>query len=172
MMITRTERIELREFVADDLEETFRFMGDPVVMEYSLRGPYSREDTRAFLDRCALSYRERGMGLWALVHRQSRELFGYCGFFFQVVDGEDEVELGFRLRPDYWGRGLATEAARACRDLAFHRFGLKRLISLIEAENTSSSKVAVRVGMHLEKETLFKNIPVHVYAMVKGEGAA
>ena len=166
-MIAKTQRILLREFGPDDLDDIHALMSDPQVMAFSLKGPYTREDSEAFLRRCRNSYRERGMGLWALVHREDSVLFGYCGFFFQVVDGVDEVELGYRLVPAYWHRGLASEAAAACRDLGFQQFGLPRLISLIEPANLPSARVAQRIGMYLAKRTQFKGVTADVYAIEK-----
>jgi len=69
-------------------------------------------------------------------------LVGYCGFFHHPEHGIEDIEIGYRLNPDYWNRGLATEAARAVRDHGFRHLELPRLISLIHPENTPSRRVA------------------------------
>ena len=82
------------------------------------------------------------------------------------IDGTAEVELGYDFRSDYWGRGLATEAASAVRDFAFTQLGLSRLISLIRPENVASRRVSEKVGMVKEKEILRAGHTYCVYAMV------
>ena len=104
-------------------------------------------------------------------------MIGYCGFFHQEVDGTEEIEIGYRLDPDYWSGGLATEAARAVRDHAFRDLKLQRVISLIHPENAPSRRVAEKIGMKIEKETVFRGFPTLVFAIPReqwraGDGAA
>lgn len=76
-----------------------------------------------------------------------------------------EIEIGYRLHPDFWNRGLATEAARATRDYAFRDLKLPRVISIIMPENFASRRVAEKNGMRIEKETLFKGFPSLIFAL-------
>jgi RimJ/RimL family protein N-acetyltransferase len=94
-------------------------------------------------------------------------LGGYCGFFHQQVDRTDEIEIGYRLYPDYWNRGLATEAAQAARDHAFRDLQLARVISLIHPDNIASRRVAEKNGMIFEKETTFRGFPTLVFAITR-----
>ena len=96
---------------------------------------------------------------FAVILRENGKLIGYCGFFLQMVDGVEEFEIGYRLDPEYWGRGMATEAARAVRDHAFRDLRAARVISLILPENFASRRVAEKNGMRLEKETTFRGFP-------------
>ena len=75
----------------------------------------------------------------------------------------NEIEIGYRLHPDYWNRGLATEAARAVRDYAFEVMKLERVISLIHPDNRASRRVTEKNGMTLEKETTFRGFPTLVF---------
>ena len=84
----------------------------------------------------------------------------------------DEIEIGYRLHPDYWGRGLATEAAQAVRDHAFADLKLPRVISLIHPDNLPSRRVAEKNAMKLEKETVFKGFPTQVFALSREEWLA
>ena len=90
---------------------------------------------------------------------------GECGICAQEVDGEREFEISYRMRRDCWGNGLATEAARACRDHGFNQAGLRRLISIIESGNAASIRVAEKMGMTLEKRASFHGIPVLIYSV-------
>ncbi len=83
----------------------------------------------------------------------------------QSIDGEDLVELGYRLDPSYWGKGLASEASFAISQYAFDQLHLDQIISIIDPKNTRSVGVATRLGMHYWKDALFHNIPVQIYVL-------
>jgi ribosomal-protein-alanine N-acetyltransferase len=85
------------------------------------------------------------------------------------VDGAEEIEIGYRLDPKYWGLGLATEAARAVRDHAFSDLKLDHVISLIHPENVASRRVAEKNGMVVEKETVFRGFPTIVFGIRRAE---
>lgn len=92
--------------------------------------------------------------LWPVVEKATGKVIGHCGLLQKEVDGQQEVELVYVFARASWGRGYATEAAMALRDHAFGQLGLQRLISLIEPENAVSERVAIKVGMRLEKEVV------------------
>lgn len=128
-------------------------------------GAFTREETAGFLFDRVIAPAQAGLpSQLALLLREERRLIGYCGFFRQVVDDVDEIEIGYRLHPDYWNRGLATEAARAVRDYAFEVLKLERVISLIHPENHASRRVTEKNGMTLEKKTTFRGVPVLVFS--------
>ncbi len=94
-------------------------------------------------------------------------VIGDCGIIRQLVEGEYLYEIGYHLRRDYWGQGLATEAAIACRDWAFAHLKNERLISLIRRENLPSRRVAERAGMTVWKEVNWRGLPHYVYSIEK-----
>jgi RimJ/RimL family protein N-acetyltransferase len=104
-----------------------------------------------------------------MVVRSSAELIGDCGLVRQDIDGQAEIEIGYHTRRDLWGQGLATEAARACRNYGFQTFSIDRLISLIRPENLPSRRVAEKNGMQVIKEVVWKNVPHLVYAINRKE---
>jgi RimJ/RimL family protein N-acetyltransferase len=87
----------------------------------------------------------------------------------QEVEGRQEVEIGYLFLRKLWGQGLATEAARACRDYAVNRLGHTRLISLIDPGNLASRRVAEKVGMSREKEIVKWNKRLCVYTLAAEE---
>ena len=93
------------------------------------------------------------------------ELIGDCGIIRQQVDGEQLYEIGYHLRRDLWGQGLATEAAIACRDWAFAHLKTDRVISLIRPENLPSRRVAERTGMTIWKEREWRGLKHCVYSV-------
>jgi len=164
--IVETERLMLRRFSESDLKEMHEVLSNPEVMKFSLNGPYSLEKTADFIRGCIEGYDKRGIGLFATVLKENRKVIGYCGFYFLAVDGTNEVEIGYRLHPSYWCRGLATEAALAVRNLGFEELSFTRVISCIEEANLASIRVAEKIGMKHEKNALFRDkIPVRVYAV-------
>jgi len=163
-MILETERLMLRPFRGPDLDLLAQLMRNRDFMRFSL-GVYTREQATAFLEKI-LCWNEAGLpSQFAVNFRENDELIGYCGFFHQVVDGENEIEIGYRLHPEYWNRGLATEGAKAVRDHAFDDLKLDRVISLIHRDNAASRRVAEKIGMRLEKETVFKGFPAQVFSL-------
>ena len=83
------------------------------------------------------------------------------------MDGVEEIELGYHVRRDLWGQGLAPEGARACRDYGFNRLGAERIISLVRIGNLPSRRVAEKVGMKLWKETIYRDLAHWVMAIQK-----
>ncbi len=163
--IIETPRLLLRHFVETDLDALAALMANADFMRFS-SGVFSREETERFLfDRVIAPARAGWPSQFALIAREDNRLIGYCGFFRQVVDEVDEIEIGYRLHPDYWDRGLATEAARAVRDYGFEKLELKRVISLIHPDNHASRRVTEKNGMTLEKETVFRGFPTQVFAL-------
>jgi len=162
------QRISLRPFEASDLDELQAVMGHPDVMRFSLSGPNTKTETEDFIKRCRAQYQEFGYGLLAIVCREENRVIGYCGLFRQEIDGVPELEIGYRLHPSYWGRGMATEAAVMIRDWAFANLDQGKLISIIEPENAAAIAVAKKIGMNFERKFLFKGQRLtHIYSLRK-----
>jgi ribosomal-protein-alanine N-acetyltransferase len=160
--ILETERLILREFEPSDVDDLSCVLCDRENMRFYPDG-FERSHVERWIARSRERYRRDGFGLWAMMPKNEPRVIGDCGLMLQEVDGVTEVEIGYHLRRDQQGRGLATEAARACRDFAFGSLGKRTVISLIRPENIPSRRVAERNGMTIEKETLFKGLPHLVY---------
>jgi RimJ/RimL family protein N-acetyltransferase len=172
-IICETPRLILRQFNESDVEPILNFQGDPEVMRFSITGPATREDIQTkYLGSCLKRYSRDGLGQWAVVRKSDGICVGECGICAQEVDGKSEFEISYRMRRDCWGIGLATEAARACRDFGFKQAGLRRLISIIESDNAASIRVAEKMGMTLEKKTSFQKIPVLIYSVTNAATGA
>ncbi|WP_319422014.1 GNAT family N-acetyltransferase [Pleurocapsa sp. FMAR1] len=165
MQILETPRLSLRYLTIRDTKALIPILGDPQVMEFSLIGVHDRQQIRQFIEQRLLSYLEHGFGLYALIHKQNQNLIGYCGFFVQKVDEQKEVEIGYRLASQYWGQGLATEAATAVLEYGRSRFKFKRFVCLIEPANIRSIRVAQKLGMELEKKIIYHGIDVEMYSI-------
>jgi ribosomal-protein-alanine N-acetyltransferase len=166
-MTLQTSRLVLRPFSEKDFERLVELFANPDFMRFSGSGGYTREQTVAVWEKFLRWQREGLPFPFAVIERESGTLIGYCGFLHQEVDGMKEIEIGYRLHPDFWNRGLATEAARAVRNYAFRNLHLKRVISLIHPDNRASRRVTEKNGMQLEKETTFKGFPTQVFAITQ-----
>lgn len=162
--VLQTERLILRKFCPPDVGALAAVLSDPETMRF-YPAPFDRAGVREWIERNCQRYVKNGIGLWAMVLKSSGELVGDCGLVQQEVIGEELVEIGYHVRRDLWGNGLATEAARACRDFGFSQLGFERLISLIRPENQPSRRVAEKTGMTVWKETMWRGIPHLVYAV-------
>jgi [ribosomal protein S5]-alanine N-acetyltransferase len=168
MEILETPRLLLREFLPNDVAALAKILSDPITMRYYPQ-PFDEEGVHDWINRNRWRYREHGHGLWAMVLKGSGELIGDCGLIKQMVGGMDETEIGYHVRRDLWGQGLATEAARACRDYGFAQLPVERLISLIRPENLPSRRVAEKNGMRIVKEVTWHELLHYVYAIDRAE---
>jgi [ribosomal protein S5]-alanine N-acetyltransferase len=162
MAILETERLLLREFVPGDADALAKVISDPQTMRFYPQPP-DRAGVESWIARNRRRYRDDGHGLWAMVLKASGEMIGDCGLTRQTVDAVEEIEIGYHVRRDLWGQGLAPEAAGACRDYGFKRLGAARLISLIRPENSPSRRVAEKVGLSLWKQVVWRDLPHCVY---------
>jgi len=173
MTILETARLWLREFEPEDAEAMVRVLSDPEAMRH-YPAPYDRAGVEQWIERNRRRYRDDGVSLWAMVFKSTGEVIGDCGVILQEVEGDRLYEIGYHLRRDYWGKGLATEAAVACRNWAFANLRTNRLISLIRPENLTSRRVAERNGMTVWKEIRWRGLDHCVYSIVRdcGDGAS
>ena len=142
-----TERILLRPFVLEDAEAMYRIMSDPEVARYVPdQPPSSVEASREILRAYPIAdYAAHGFGRWACVLRETGEVIGFCGLKRLMPSGE--VDLGYRLARRTWGRGLATEGARASLAYGFEELALPEIIGRVMPENTASVRVLEKLGL-------------------------
>lgn len=164
MNILQSARLVLREFTPQDADALALVLSDPETMRY-YPAPYDRTGVEQWIERNRQRYEDHGVGLWAMELRKTQEVIGDCGIILQRVEGEGLYEVGYHLRRDFWGQGLATEAAIACRDWGFATLAVDRLISLIRPENLPSCRVAERNGMKIWKEIDWRGIRHRVYSV-------
>ena len=160
-----TERLLLRPMRAEDVDALLPIFSDPKVMA-SFGGVLFDRGQMAWWVRRNLDHQRRyGYGLFSVILKESGVLIGDCGLERMEVLGRVETELGYDFRSDYWGLGLATEAASAVRDFAFDTLKLPRLICLIRQGNAASRRVAERIGMKLSDEMVRDGRVYWVYAL-------
>jgi RimJ/RimL family protein N-acetyltransferase len=145
-----TERLVLRRFTEADVDNLFDLDGDPEVMRFLTGGkPTPREVIRNETLPRILHYYERfaGLGFWAAIEKSTGDFMGWFEFRTPEGGGPDEVELGYRLRESAWGKGYATEGARALIRKGFTELGVRRVVAQAMAVNTASRRVMEKVGL-------------------------
>lgn len=145
-----TERLVLRTWEPDDLDEFMRATNTPAVMRW-LGGVWPREEHEAGFERIQSYQRDYGHTLWLVEDRVTEELLGFCGLKRVNSPGAGDLtgtaEIGWRLRESAWGRGIAKEAAIASLDLAFGRFGYDEAVAITVEGNGASQGLMRRLGM-------------------------
>jgi RimJ/RimL family protein N-acetyltransferase len=142
--VLETERLTLRESRPQDFEAFASFMADPDVMRFIHGSPMERSDAWRTMAAGIGHWVLRGYGMWAVERKADHAFIGRVG----MHNPEDwpGLEVGWTLGKPYWGRGYATEAARAALGYAFVTQPADRIISCIDPENTASQAVARRLG--------------------------
>jgi [ribosomal protein S5]-alanine N-acetyltransferase len=162
--ILKTDRLLLREFVMDDVEDFFRMVSDPDVTRYTGDGGKTLEEVRKGLEeRLFQDYRKYGYGRWAAVYKPTSKVIGFAGL--KYLDDVDEVDLGYRFFKEHWGQGLATEAASAVLAYGFGTLRLQRIIGIADIKNQASIRVLEKVGFTFERFTTYRDHEVAWYVI-------
>lgn len=144
----QSERLLLRPWEERDREPFARMNADPRVMEF-FPALLSAQESNAGIDRFQASIRERGFGFWAAELREERRFIGFIGLAVPNMTTHFMpcVEIGWRLDAEHWGRGLATEGAKAAVRYAFDVLDLDALVSFTVPTNVRSRRVMEKIGM-------------------------
>jgi RimJ/RimL family protein N-acetyltransferase len=163
-----TDRLLLREFGPDDFEGYAAMCADPEVMQYlSPDGAVlSRDDAWRQMAVFAGHWVLRGYGMWVVEERASGRFVGRVGLHYP--EGWPGQEVGWALARQFWGLGLAEEAARAAIQYAFERLGWREVISLIHPKNQRSISLALRLGERLERTVEVRGLSHNLYRLVRG----
>jgi [ribosomal protein S5]-alanine N-acetyltransferase len=168
-----TERLSLRPYTKDDVPLMHGLMSDSRVMAHH---PFVFDWERSVkgIDNVLAMYDRFGYSLLA-VELRGGGFIGHVGLLhWDDVDAREDVEVAYYLLPQYWGKGYASEAARACRDWAFEHLPVDRVVSFIVTENAPSIAVAERNGMSRLKrleENRFGR-PIYVYGITREQWSA
>jgi RimJ/RimL family protein N-acetyltransferase len=168
MVELTTERLLLRGWRQEDAEPFARINADPNVARYLRGRPETREETEALMTSIGKHWAKWNYGLWAVERRSDARFLGFVGFGHHRWY-PDEVEIGWRLDPASWGRGLATEGALAALGHGLGNLGFRRIISVIHRDNFASKRVAEKIGLRFWQEAEFPHpdwplaLPIVVY---------
>lgn len=145
-----TDRLLLRPLTEDDAASLFILDSDPEVMRYlGNRTVQSIDEVHTYLQNILQQYKDNGIGRWAVIDLDSKELMGWAGIKFIREESNgftNFYDLGYRLRPAYWGKGYATEATQAWINFAKDHLETKKLYASAHIENLGSQNVLKKCG--------------------------
>jgi [ribosomal protein S5]-alanine N-acetyltransferase len=146
MEILRTARMTFRQFCHEDFESLYTLDSNPEVMKYISDGvPMKEEQVKSALTRIINRYEEwTHYGIWAATISETNEFIGW--FAFKPLPKINEIEVGYRLLPKYWGKGLATEGTVALLNYGFEDLKLEKITAIALPENKASRKVLEKTG--------------------------
>jgi RimJ/RimL family protein N-acetyltransferase len=155
-----TERLLLRPWRPDDVEALVPLFAEPAMWWHPFRRGLTRDETERFVERQIRHRETHGFGMWAAQLRDGGDLIGIIGLAVPVWLPEvlPAVEVGWRLHPSAWGRGLATEGGQASLQHGFDVVGLDRIISIFDPDNVASGRVMAKLGM---RDCLLTTDPGH-----------
>lgn len=166
----QTARLLFRKIALSDVAHWLPFFEDPRTHQHWLSDEKPpRLQCEAWYARQQQRYDDDLGGMNALIEKSSGRLIGHAGLLVQQVDGQRELEVAYSLLPAFWGKGYATEAALKCRDEAFENKFASTLISIISVSNIPSGNVALRNGMHADRQTVYQGNRVNIFCITRGE---
>lgn len=145
MVILETERLILRTLKLEDIDSVMSFWGDVEVMKYC-GGAGTRERELRALQYYINMQKERGFAPYLTILKECGEIMGVCGF--NPPNNGYDTELMYHLAKMYWGKGYATEAAKACVEYAKNHLKINRIGASIDPNNSASQKVLEKLGFH------------------------
>jgi ribosomal-protein-alanine N-acetyltransferase len=146
MLDPETPRLYFRRFTCDDLEALAALRSDPDVMKYV--GPRRAEsigEVQAVLAKVMVHWEQHGFGPWALIDKATGKLAGWCGL--KYLEDTGQVEIAYGLAKEYWGKGLASEAAAAAMEYGFEQLRLERIVAIAWPDNIASKVIMKKLGM-------------------------
>lgn len=166
-LFIETERLLIRPFKLEDVEPSYAMNLDPDVSRYTGDGGVvSKEEVeRRIVENVFGDYEKHGFGRLAVEVKGENKFIGFTGL--KYLEDMNEVDLGYRFMKAYWGKGIATEAAKACVNLGFNSLGLTRMIAMVLPENAGSIRVLEKLNFEYEKDIMEDDELTRIYALTK-----
>lgn len=173
-IITQTDRLTLRVPTLEDIEPLCVLWSDPQTMKYIGKGgtPWTRDMVTERIERAIRFCAEHGMTFWTIIENDSGSVIGQGGLVPIEFNGP-EIELGYRLGKPYWGKGYASEIARASAGYGLDRLGHDRLVAVTYPENAGSRRVLEKTGfIELGMSDLYYETSCVLYELTKARWGA
>ncbi len=162
-IILETNRLYLREFIASDGFHFYHLNNDEDVIKYTGNKAFkSLEEAMIFIKNYS-DYKRNGYGRWAVCLKDTNEFLGWCGLKFE--EDKAEIDLGYRFYKKYWGKGFATESAKACVNYGFSKLNMNEIVGRATIENKTSIEVLKKCNFKFEKQFVYLNQPSVLYTI-------
>ncbi len=169
---TETERLKFRLLTENDFNDWLPLFSAERVPDFLGMDPTltPEELCKKWFEKCMNRYAKNLGGMNVLVDKKSGKMVGQCGLLIQDILGEELMEVGYSILPEYWGKGYASEAAIKCKELGFENDYAKEIISMVHVDNIGSETVAKKNGMtHWRYIEDYKGSPVNIFKITKDE---
>lgn len=167
-----TKRLVFRPIIASDLQGMFELDSDPEVHRYLGKKPIQTvEDAKSVIKYIHSQYEKDGIGRWAVIDKSTNEFVGWAGIKYEreVRDEMDYYDLGYRLKKKFWGRGIATEAAKVFLDFGFSEMQLNIMYAGAHIDNIASNKVLQKTGFKYLETFEYDGESHHWYSIDKAD---
>ena len=169
-----TNNLILREFRDTDVDGIFKLDSDREVHKYLGNNPIkTMVEAEKIISFFHLQYKERGIGRLACVEKPSGKFIGWAGLKLNLGEKEilngytDFIDIGYRLLPNFWGKGYATEASLASIEYGFKKLKYNVIYGAADVDNIGSNKVLNKIGLGFKNEFMFKDSTCNWYELKK-----
>lgn len=166
LTIASTKRLFIRELTVSDIPDIYPIYSDPQVKKYIDNiDDYlemEMEKQKAYIQNVYSFY---GFGLWGVFGKTSKKLIGRCGLESETINGKNEIMLSYLLDSQHWGYGYALECCEAVLKYARDQLEIKRIVAVIDFDNTRSIRTAEKLGLKYEKDVIFNNKKRQLYSI-------
>ena len=165
-----TDRIILRELEISDLENFHFLETDETILKYY--GNYPKRnilETKDLLNYVIAQYEKFNTGRLAMIHKINNEYMGWCGIKYNEQQRHNYThyyDLGYRLKPEFWGKGFATEASKACIQYGFDKLKLNKIHAIVNIENRQSINVIEKLGKFTKENFIENNCTKNWYSII------
>ena len=155
----------MRKFTIEDAGDAFEMNKHQEVRRYIVGEPEPTLDSikQLIQNNTLADYEKYGYGRLAVIHKETGKFIGFTGLKYE--EELDEVDLGYRLHPAFWGKGLATEAASPTVHYGFHKLNLERIVAGAIPENKGSIRIMEKLGMKFEKMIMIDGHEMVLYVL-------
>ncbi|MEL6972223.1 MAG: GNAT family N-acetyltransferase [Bacteroidota bacterium] len=167
-VFVETDRFLMREFLESDVDELFLLESDPEVYRYlGMPAVASKDQMPEMIAYVRQQYVDNGIGRWVVIEKDTGVLVGWSGLKYETVvqPGQPYFDLGYRFRREYWGKGIASETARASLDYGFKVMQLEQICAAAHIENIGSNRVLQKMGMRQGELFHFEGMPHNWYLL-------
>jgi len=161
-----TERLILRALDENDVNVVYAMRSDAETMRF-IREPQSREESANWVELVSSRWREEKIGFCAIIEKSSDEFVGWCGIWRLKETGE--LEIGYAVAREFWGKDYATEAALRFLDYAFEKLKPEKVVAVASPENTASRRVMEKIGMRYDYTGVFYGRDLVHYSITKAQ---
>ena len=166
-----TERLILRDLYKEDAQGIYELDSDPEVHNFLGKKPItSLDEAVEIIEFINLQYQENGIGRWAVIDKESKNFIGWSGFKFITTPINGRInyyDLGYRFIRKFWGKGFASESAKACLNYGFNKMNQKEFFAMADKNNLASNKILEKIGMIKIDEFDYETVPHNFFKINK-----